>query len=847
MRTFYQDLRYGLRQLLKSRGFTAAAVLSLALGIGANTALFSLVDAVILKMLPVKDPNQLVLFKWRSPERGLLVSHNGVIRRDVATGLRVGSSFSYPAFEEFRAHSDTLSDVFAYAPQRNLNVSVDGQAEVATGLFVTSRFYPGLGVAPEAGRLIDESAEQSGADPPAVISYRYWQRRFGLDRSALEKSISVNGVSVVIVGITPRRFYGGLEVGDSPDISLPIALEPRINQSTAMRSEMNDAGYWWVRLMGRAKPGVGPEQVRAELEGIFQQSALAGWNAAPPSRIGPNPGQREFPFLEVLPGKYGDVYLREAYQQPLEILIIVVALVLLIACANVANLLLARATARRQEIAVRLALGAKRRRIVRQLLTESTLLAFSGGALGLLLAWWLKGLLLSWSPSGGQRLDADLALDWRVLGFTAAVSLLTGFLFGLAPALRATRVDLNAALKEGGRGSRGSLSVLGKSLVVMQVGASLLLLVGAGLFLRTLRNLESVELGFNAESLLYFRIDADAKGYRREQVGPLCEQLLERIESLSGVTAATVSEFPLLSGYGRNTSVYAQGRDPLPQSQSAVYQLRVRSNYLETMQIPLLAGRGLSRRDEATSQRVAVINETMARTFFGDENPVGRRFGFGRPESSGDIEIVGVARDSRYLAPRDGVPSIAYLPFTQHPLAMTTFAVRTAGDPEQATASIRAVVRDVDKDLPVFDVKTQSQQADESLTQERFFPKLTGFFAMVALLLAAIGLYGVMSYSVAQRTREIAIRMALGATRWRTLRRVTAQGLLLAIIGLAIGTGAAFGLTRFITSLLFGVGPTDATTFLAIPLLLIAVALGACFVPARRATKLDPMAALRHE
>ncbi|HKE31217.1 MAG TPA: ABC transporter permease, partial [Candidatus Angelobacter sp.] len=735
------------------------------------------------------------------------------------TGLDVGTSFSVPAFQQMRAHTQTLSDLFAFAGWGELNVSVDGQAEMASGQVVSGNFHAGLGVQPVLGRMINNDDDHASANPVAVISYRYWRRKFGLDPIVVGKTINVNGAPFIIVGVTPPQFYSGMEVGDSPDLVFPLSLAPRLDPGGRVQSEMTQSWYWWVKMMGRIKPGASLEQVLIELEGVFQQSAQAGWEAMPNRRAaGAEP--RELPLLRALPGGQGEVYLRRSYEQPLRVILIVVGLTLLVACANIANLLLARAVTRRQEMSVRLALGAGRFRLIRQLLTESLLLAFLGSTLGWLLAWVSKDLLLMWSPRGRSQLDAELHLDWRVFVFTAAVAGLTGLLFGLAPALRATRVDLNSALKANGRGARGSLSILGKSLVIAQVAVSLVLLIGAGLFIRTLYNLSHVTLGFNAENLLLFRIEPRAKGYSHEQIVPLYGQLCERIEAIPGVRSATISEFAALSGSGRNGSAFAEGRAPLPRSESNVFQQRVRWNYLQTMDIPILAGRSLTPLDDQRAPSVAIINQTMARRFFGDENPLGKRFGFGS-ENSAQIEIVGVAGDSRYLRPRRDIPSVAYLPFPQVSLGMTTFSVRTLGEPTQMTAAIRAAVRDVDKDLPLFEIKSQTAQMDESLAQERFFPKLTSFFGLLALLLASIGLYGVISYSVEQRTHELGIRMALGATQKSILRRVIGQGMLLAAIGVVIGSAASFALmrliasnasyelTRFISGFLYGVRATD--------------------------------------
>jgi predicted permease len=856
MQTLLRDLRYGFRQLMKNPGFTAVAVLSLALGIGANTALFSLVDAVLLKMLPVKKPEELVLFKWMMTQRGMFGLHSGSINRDSATGLRTGTSFSYPAFEHFRAKTTTLSDVFAFAPIQQLNVSVDGQAEIAEGQLVTGGFFTGLGAPLMLGRAITDAEDRTAADPVAVISYRYWQRRFGLDAGVVGRTVNVNNVPFTIIGVTPPQFQGTMQIGDSPDLSIPMALEPRLIRG---RSEMHEAWYWWVRVMGRLKSGVSAEEARAELEGVFQQNALEGWNALPANRRPPDYGPRDLPRMQIAPGSQGLNDVRQAYVQPLRVLMIVVVLTLLIACANVANLLLARATVRRQEVAVRLALGAGRWRLVRQLLTESLLLAFAGAALGWMLAWWSKDLLLLWHPWSGGRLSVELKLDGRVLGFTVAVASFTSLLFGLAPALRATRIELTQALKGNAHGSSNSLSLLSKSLVVAQVAVSLALLVGAGLFVRTLRNLQQVDLGFNAENVLLFRVDPRLNGYDDERVALLYQQMVERIEAIPGVRSATISRHPLLSGSSANGPAYAEGREPKTATDSIVYQQRIRWNFFETMEIPLVAGRSLTPQDDERAPKVAVINQTMARRFFGEENPIGKRIGFGRRENSSQIEIVGVVKDAKYTGQREEIPSTAYLPYPQQPLSQMNFEVRTAGDPNLLIGAVRQAVRQADSNLPLFDIKTQKGQADASLAQERLFAGLTGFFGLLALLLGCIGLYGVMAYSVAQRTREIAIRMALGATQKNVLRRVIGQGMLLAGIGIAIGAAVAFALarliasnadfelTRFLSGFFYGVRTTDPLTFVIVSLLLAIVAFVACCVPAVRATKVDPMAALRNE
>lgn len=844
-----QDLRYGVRMLLKSKAFTAIAVLSLALGIGANTALFSLVDAVLLKVLPVKKPNELVLFNWLSGPRGMSRGLNGFVDTDPATGMRTSTSFSYLAFERFRDHNESLSDVFAFARMHELNVSLDGQPEIARGQLVSGGYYAGLGVRAVKGRTIAVEDDYAGAAPVAVVTYRYWQRRFGQDPEIVGKTVIVNNVPFTIIGVTPPEFFGALQVGESPDLSIPFSMQPQLSPS---ESDITKPWVWWVQIMGRLNSGVTTERAAASFESIFQQSAEEGWTAAlarfPPRGQAQNPAPRDVPKLRAESGSQGLTESRRAYSEPLTILLAIVGLVLLIACANVANLLLARGATRQKEIAVRLAIGASRWRLVRQLLTESVLLAILGGAAGVLFAYWGKDLLLNLRPWGGAELALDLKLDLRVLGFTIAVSLVTGLLFGLAPALRATRVDLTPALKDNARSvAGGSRSYLTKSLIVAQVAMSLVLLVGAGLFVRTLRNLQNVDVGFNRENLLLFNVEPGLNGYTNAQIAQLYRQLTERLEAAPGVRSATVSLIPLLAGYGRTSSISVQGHTPQPGDEDDAKVNTVGESFFATMEMPILLGRSLSLHDDERAPKVAVINQMLARKYFGDENPLGRRFGFGGPETSGQIEIVGVARDAKYTDMRRETEPTVYLPYPQSIPRSATFIVRSSGNPTALTASIRDAVRDVDSNLPIFGVKTQSQQADESLVQERLFATLSSFFGVLALLLACIGLYGVMSYGVARRTNEIGIRMALGATSTRVTRMVMRETMLVVGIGVAIGLGAAVATTRLVAVMLFGLAPTDPVTVSFAVLLMIAVAALAGYIPARRAARVDPMVALRYE
>jgi predicted permease len=841
-----QDLRYAGRMLRRSPGFTAVAVLSLGIGIGANTALFSLTDAVLLRMLPVKNPSELVLFKWASGQNSLARSIDGETGFDEATGRVTSTSFSYLTFQRFHDQSATLADVFAFAPIEQLNVVVDGAAEIASGQVVTGGYYGALGVRAIRGRTITPDDDEANASPVAVITQRYWERRFGADPAVVGKSVRVDGLPVTIVGITAREFGGTLQVGDSPDLTLPMSMDPALGSHG--RSNLTDGGFWWVRMMGRLKPGATREKARAELERVFQQAAIDGRTASAPKDEPPGTKPRDLPRLSVVSGGQGLTELRADYARPLGILTIVVGLVLLIACANVANLLLARAANRQREMTVRLAVGAGRWRIVRQLLTESLLLAFLGGTLGVALAYWGKHLLMLLRPWGGAELVLDLTLDLRVLAVAAAISMLTGIVFGLAPALRAGRVDLAPSLRDSLRSLSGlPRSILAHGLVVTQVALSVVLLIEAGLFVRTLRNLHGVELGFNAENLLVFRVDPRLNGYTGADIDRLYTRILERVAAVPGVRGVTLSRHPQLANSSRRDRVYVRGHPLAPGKRTITPINLVGPHFFQTFQLPVVLGRAISARDDEHAPRVAVVNETLARTYFAGESPIGKRLGFGNPDSSAQFEIVGVAKDAKYYNLRSPAEPIVYLPYFQDPAGQASFTVRTNGDAAAATPAIRLALRDVDPNIPIFDVRTQRETADETLTQERLFAELSSLFGVVAVVLACVGVYGVMSYSTARRTNEIGLRIALGARTRDIIRLVMQHTMLLVVLGAATGLALAVAASHVVESMLFGLTTTDPATIAAAVLLIVGVAALAGYLPARRARRVSPMVALRSD
>ncbi|HET8783577.1 MAG TPA: ABC transporter permease [Pyrinomonadaceae bacterium] len=865
--TIFHDVRYGFRMLRRNPGMTAVAVLSLALGIGANTALFSVVDAVLLKTLPVEEPERLVLFEWQAGRAFRISGASGTSNVDVPKGQRGLSLFRREVFEQMRqahaaASESPLSELFAFGPIKQITAKVGDQPEVIDGQAVSGNYFTGLRVQPRLGRAIAVEDDRPGADPVVVLSYEFWQERFGADTGVIGKQLKLNQQSFTIIGVTPPEFNGTLQVGYTPAVTIALALEPQMQGERSLVGAATEPGAWWLNLMGRLKPEATREQARDSLNGAFQASALA---LMPPPRKANDPAQldpKDYPRLFSQAGSLGMLDVRKKYAPTIYGLFIVVGLVLLIACVNLANLLLARAALRGPEINVRLAIGAGRWRLVRQLLTESLLLATLGGVAGVVFAFWAKDAIgaLTNDEVGLLPSGVELSLNWRVLVFTLVVSLLTGVLFGLAPAWRATNLDLSTTLKRSGRTTRG-MSRLSKGLLVAQVAISGLLLVGAGLFIRTLDNLQRVELGFNPENLLVFRLQPGQAGYKDERLVGFYHQLSDRLDHLSGVRAATFARVELIADYNWFDEFLLPGETVATASQHDTMLQMVRENYFATMEIPILRGRAFTVQDDARAPLVAIVNQTFARQFFPSEDILGKRVRFN--DNTRELEIVGVVADTKYGTQREELQPLLYTPWQQQPsdLGDMHFALRTTGDPSILAAQVREVVRGIDDDLPVTQFGTQSARAETTLGRERLYARLFSFFGAVALALAGIGLFGVLAYSVSQRTKEIGVRMAFGARVGNVIRMVVWQGMKLVLLGLAVSSLMGYGLARLLNSQyfgpdswqrqmkeqLYGVTLSDPLTLIVIASLLTLVALIACWLPARRAAKVDPLVALRYE
>jgi macrolide transport system ATP-binding/permease protein len=827
-----QDIRYGLRTMAANPLFSAMAVLSLALGIGANTAIYSFMDAIMLRALPVPDPEELVVFKWHTKDYPP-VAHkfSGDAYNDPRTGYTSGN-LPLPALAELQGSNGVLSSAFAFSGIPRLTVEVQGQSEMVGCLLVSGDFYRGLGIRPALGRLIGEDDDRTGANV-VVISYDWWQRRFAADPNVVGQSLLVTRIPFTIIGVSVPGFFG-VAPGRSPQIYVPIHSDAL---PQAAKPRFIDKNYYWVEMMGRLKPGISIRQAQSALAIQFHQF-VESTATSDKERV-------DIPELILQEGGSGIDFLRREFAKPLLALMTMVGLILAIACANIANLLLVRATARRREIAMRLSLGASRARVVRQLLTESLLLAVNGGSLGALIAFVGIRLIGGSSPDiFTLRVDVNLS----VLGFTLCLALFTGILFGLAPALQATKVDFTPALKETASGAgRRARARLGHTLVVAQIALSLLLVIGAGLFVRTLSNLESVELGFNRDHVLLFALSPAQAGYRDTALVRFYEDLRKRFLAIPAVRNVSLSDSALISGNYSSSGVAIPGAPPTG-APTATSVLHVGPSFFATMQIPILLGREIGEGDTTGSPRVAVVNEPFAKRYFPGENPVGRQFELGG-KAKASLEIIGVAKAARYQSLKQDVPPVVFVPYNQDlaVLNQVHFEVRTAGAPLALANTVRQIVKELTPRVPVFNVTTQAAQIDQTIGQERTFAELCTCFAALALVIACVGLYGTMAYTVARRTSEIGIRMALGAERSRIIWMVLREVFALASVGLAIGLAVAWATTKLVDSFLFGLKHDDPVSITVSVLVLIAAASLAGFAPAWKASRIDPMAALRCE
>ncbi|HEY6274205.1 MAG TPA: ABC transporter permease [Terriglobales bacterium] len=887
------DVRYGLRMMRKNPGFTAVAVLTLTLGIGANTAIFSLIEAVMLRSLPVQNPLQLVLLHWsaRHPPNtdgywssGDCADNHGFAAHSPDNPH--GCAFSEPLFRRM-AKTNAFSGVAAFANSGRLNLSGNGPATIIDGQFVSGGFFRTMGVKAAAGRVLEPNDDSPSAMPVAVLNYGYWQSALGGSRDAIGRTIDLNNVPFTIVGVAESRFTG-ISPGSDYDVWLPLSAGPRITESRFWANRQDDVGYWWLTIVGRLKARTGLAQAQAEVSGVFRNETLHGsvplFNGKTGGGPSPQPGSprgwsgagdvasgrstsaatEDNPEITLVPAQTGLTGQRDRFSNPLYVLLFAVGIILLIACANLAGLMLARAAARQREIAVRLALGAGRARVVRQLLIESVTLSVIGGAFGLLFAYWgARAIFLFVSSNQPRPLAFATGVDPAVLGFTVAVSLLTGILFGIAPAFRSLRVDLTPALKQAdgglagsGHGGRKWLSI-GNGLVVAQVVLAIVVLVGAGLLLRTLANLRNVDIGFNSRNIAIFRIDPTVAGYSDAQIEGFYRELQGRLAETPGVQAATYSMGPPLSGGMMATGFHWPGTPPDQQSVAGL--LEVGPNFFRTLQIPLIGGRSFTAADFSLAARnrspaptatatPVIVNQAFVEKFLGRENPLGKQFGEAPAEANTPAdpghEIIGVVRDTKYNDLRRNVEPTIFSPQSS---GGATFELRTGVDPRAMLPVLRKVVAEVNPSVPLFNVVTASEQIDRLLFQERLIARLSGFFAILALLLPCVGLYGLLSYEGSRRTHEIGVRMAMGASQGAVLKSVVARGLRLTVIGVGLGIAGALAVTRFLSSLLYGIKPTDLVTLVGVSLILGAVALIATYIPARRATKVDPMVALRYE
>jgi predicted permease len=839
------DLRYAVRMLRRSPGFTAVAVASLALGIGANTIIFTLAKGVLLDRLAVPQPNQLRLLAIIRGKQSP-IHHWWGDTYAAPDGQSITNSFSYPVYQLMRQQNlvkPVLEDLFAFkdlGDYQRLIATVDGHADTVTGKLVSGNFYQQLGVQPALGRVIQPSDDEApGSGPVAVISDGLWARLFGRSPSVIGKTILLNFIPITIVGVNPPGFTGAASVQRSPEVFLPFSMQPAIVPQNA-GSLLQDKDLWWMQIMGRARPGISDETVRAAVAVWLEQDIRATLSVKK---------DEQMPVLAIDSGSQGLAGANHTFAKPIYILASLTGFVLLLACANLANLLLARSAARQREMSVRLALGASRGRVLRQVLTESLLLSSLGGIAGLALGYLGRNVIPHLLSSSWQPTPLNTRFDLRIFAFTAAVSLLTGILFGLGPAWQATRTDVNTALKDTASSTtRRRKGLAGKSIVIFQIALSMLLIVSAGLFTRTLMNLNSTNLGFEPHNLLLFSIQAPKSRYPAPQDVALHQRIEESLARVPGIQSITLTEVPVLAHTRSNSFFQPTDQPPVNKDNSYTDRNRVGQDFFQTYRIPILYGRTFSSADTASSPLVAVINQALAHRYYPNVNPIGKTFISEDATNKLIYEIIGVSADAKYNQLRDDSPPTFYSLYRQSKEAPAmTYVIKSQLPAVAILPTLRNAVQSIDKDLPLRDIRTQTEQIEATISQERLFATLTASFGVLALILACIGIYGIMAYNVARRTGEIGVRMALGARARQVLWMVLRESSSLALFGIAAGLAAAFGLTRFIRSMLYGLQPTDPATLIPAALLLLVIAIVAGYGPARRASRVDPMQALRHE
>lgn len=838
--TLGRDLHFGLRQLKRNPLLAFVGITSLALGIGVNTAIFTAAKRVLFDTLPVARPDQLRLLTWVSGPEQAVPPAWGDVEPNASGGL-MGNAFSYPVLEAMRKRADAVEALIAFkdAP---MTVTIDGHAEMVNGELISGNGFEALGVRAELGRTLTAADDAAvGSGPVAVISDGYWAQRFARSPLAVGKTISLNGVPVTIAGVSGGRF-AGLEMGSQMQIFVPLTMQPLIlpKAQNSSASLLDNPQSWWVQILARPRAGVSDARAQAELDASLRQAALPVLKPT---------GDLDRFHLQFEPGDRGLDYLRGDYARPSYVLLTLAGLVLLLACLNLANLLLARSATRQRELSTRLALGASRASLIRQMLTESVLLSSFGGAAGLLLGYLGRNLIPRLlTNSHGPEL-AQVQFDWQVLLFTLGITFATGILFGLAPAWQATRAAGHVGLKESGGATANRHKLwFDKGLVIGQIALSAILLMGAGLFVHTLLNLNGVSLGLETDHMLLFRLSLPHARYNDAQMTTFFNQLQEKLAALPGVRSVTVSNIGII-GDGHSGSTFRIPGRPQEKFPARVQALGVGVDFFQTLGIAIQQGRAFNHQDTASAPKVGIVNRALARRFFPNENPIGKTFEADPEDIDGPIQIVGIAADTRYADLREETPPTFYVPYVQNVNGPGRMMVelRTSAEPGSVLPEVRRVVESLDRDLPMMDVRTMKDQVRTTLADERALAQLAGGFSVLALVLASIGIYGIMAYAVNMRTAEIGLRIALGARTGQVLSGVMREALGLTGAGIVLGLIAAIWLTRFIRVMLYGLGSVDSLTVGGTALMLLCVALAAAFAPARRASRIDPIRALRQD